>query len=117
MKVKRIGLRVLIVSAVLMVALVGNAAIAFAGDPFLCPVVGGEYNENAGKDTGVLNADANNGGNGVEAITPPVGTSHLPGQNKAGEKSNPNAHNTEGPGNPDAGPGHNPDFSPIWPAS
>jgi hypothetical protein len=50
--VKRIGLRVLIVSAVLMVALVGNAAIAFAGDPFLCPVVGGEYNENAGKDTG-----------------------------------------------------------------
>jgi hypothetical protein len=108
----------LVVSVVLAVAMLfGTTSIAFADDPFLCPVVGGEYNENADKDTGVLNADANNGDNGVEAIEPPVGTSFFPGKNKAGEKSNPNAHNTEGPGNPDAGPGDNPDFSPIWPAS
>ena len=73
--------------------------------PFLCPVVGDD----------VLNADAHNGDNGVSAIIPPVGTSLLPGNNQAGLNANPNAYNTEGPGNPDAGPGHNPDFSPIWP--
>jgi hypothetical protein len=74
-------------------------------DPFLCPVVG----------DGVRNADANNGDNGVSAIEPAVGTSFFPGKNQAGANSNPNAHNTLGPGDPDAGPGGNPDFSPIWP--
>lgn len=72
---------------------------------FLCPVVG----------DGVLNADSHNGGNGVSAITPPVGTSLLPGNNQAGVNANSNAYNTLGPGDPNAGPGHNPDFSPIWP--
>lgn len=83
------------------------AAPAFAAEPFLCPVVG----------DGVLNADSHNGGNGVATISPPVGTSFLPGNNQAGANSNTNAHNSSGPGNPDAGPGGNPDFSPIWPAS
>lgn len=78
-----------------------NAASA----AFLCPVVG----------EGVLKADAHNGDNGVEAIEPPVGTSFLPGSNQAGANANPNAYNTYGPDNPDAGPGENPDFSPIWP--
>ena len=64
---------------------------------------------------GVINADAHNGDNGVEAINPPAGTSLLPGNNQAGANANPNAHNTQGPGSPDAGPGGNPDFSPIWP--
>lgn len=72
---------------------------------FLCPVVG----------DGVLNADDNNGDHGVDAISPPVGTSFLPGNNQAGNNANPNAYNIYGPGNPDAGPGHNPFFSPIWP--
>lgn len=80
-----------------------SAGVASAA--FLCPVVG----------DGVLNADSRNGDNGVEAITPPVGTSFLPGQNQAGDNANPNAHNTSGPDNPNAGPGGNPDFSPIWP--
>lgn len=80
---------------------------ALAADAFLCPVVG----------DGVLNADANNGDNGVSTINPPVGTSFFPGNNQAGANSNPNAHNTSGPGDPDAGPGGNSDFSPIWPAS
>ncbi len=72
---------------------------------FLCPVVG----------HGVNIADSKNGDNGVEAINPPVGTSLLPGKNQAGKHANANAINPEGPGNPDAGPGGNPDFSPIWP--
>jgi hypothetical protein len=72
---------------------------------FLCPVVG----------DGVNNADSKNGDNGVEAIDPPVGTSLLPGNNQAGANSNPKAHNTKGPDDPTAGPGQNPDFSPIWP--
>jgi hypothetical protein len=85
--------------------LVSALILPVLADPFLCPVVG----------DGVLNADEKNGDNGVEAIEPPVGTSLLPGQNKAGEKSNSNAHNSDGPGNPDAGPGQNPDYTPIWP--
>ncbi len=84
--------------------LIPNIASA---QPFLCPVVG----------DGVLNADAHNGDHGVEAITPPVGTSQLPGKNQAGANANYHAWNTEGPSNPNAGPGHNPDFSPIWPPS
>jgi hypothetical protein len=51
----------------------------------------------------------------VKAINPPVGTSLLPGNNQAGENANDKAYNTDGPGNPNAGPGHNPNFSPIWP--
>jgi hypothetical protein len=68
---------------------------------FLCPVVG----------EGV----AKNGRGGHEVIEPPVGTSFLPGNNRAGENANPKAYNTKGPGDPTAGPGHNPDFSPILP--
>jgi hypothetical protein len=49
---------------------------------FLCPVVG----------DGVLNADSRNGDNGVSTITPPVGTSFLPGNNQAG--ANANTHTT-----------------------
>lgn len=85
----------------------GGTILASGHNAFLCPVVG----------DGVLNADSRNGDNGVSTIEPPVGTSLLPGKNKAGMHANPNAWNTEGPGNPDAGPGENPDFSPIWPAS
>jgi hypothetical protein len=82
-----------------------NVASASEHTAFLCPVVG----------DGVLNADMNNGDNGVSVILPPVGTSFLPGKNKAGANANSNAHNSENPSNPDAGPGGNPDFSPIWP--
>jgi hypothetical protein len=81
------------------------AVESVAAAPFLCPVVG----------DGVLNADDKNGDNGVVAIEPPVGTSLLPGKNQAGANANPNAYNSKGPGDPTAGPGHNPDFSPIWP--
>jgi len=95
--------RILMASMFLFVGVVAFANSASAA--FLCPVVG----------DGVLNADAHNGDHGVEAITPPVGTSQLPGKNRAGAHANPNAYNTDGPGNPDAGPGRNPDFSPIWP--
>jgi hypothetical protein len=114
-KMRKTGLRAYGISVIVTVLLLVSASSALAADPFLCPVVGGEENDNAGKETGVLNADANNGDNGVEAITPPVGTSLLPGDNQAGTNSNPNAHNSKGPGDPTAGPGHNPDFSPIWP--
>lgn len=96
--------RLVIPAAVAIVGLAMFPALASA-NPFLCPVVG----------DGVLNADAHNGGNGVSAITPPVGTSLLPGNNRAGENANPNAYNTLGPSDPNAGPGGNPDFTPIWP--
>jgi len=102
-----VKLRLLIFLAALVIGLIGTSAIALAAEPFLCPVVG----------DGVLNADSHNGDNGVSTITQPVGTSFLPGNNQAGSNSNPNAHNTQGPGNPDAGPGGNHNFSPIWPAS
>lgn len=90
-------LAVIMASAALMVVAFAPAASA----AFLCPVVG----------KGVLAAP----GRADAVITPPVGTSFLPGKNKAGEHANWHAYNTDGPGNPDAGPGHNPDFSPIWP--
>ena len=96
----------IVVFALVFGAMVASTAIAHADEPFLCPVVG----------DGVLNADAHNGDNGVSVITPPVGTSFLPGNNQAGDNANPSAYNAEGPGNPDAGPGGNPDFSPIWPS-
>ena len=94
-----VKVRVVIGLMVLLVGLVSTTAVAAAsnGDPFLCPVVG----------DGVLNADDHNGANGVSAITPPVGTSFFPGNNQAGANSNPNAHNTDGPGNEEAGPGQN----------
>ena len=98
--------RLLVVPVALaLVLLFATSSIALAGDPFLCPVVG----------DGVKNADSHNGDNGVSVIEPPVGTSQLPGKNQAGAHANDNAHNTDGPGNPDAGPGGNPDYSPIWP--
>jgi hypothetical protein len=87
----------------------GTATVALAAaggasaEPFLCPIVG----------DGVLNADAHNGDNGVAAITPPAGTSLLPGNNQAGANANPNAYNAFG--GPTAGntPG-SPGFTPIW---
>ncbi len=98
--------RILLTLSTVLVGLIATTAIASADDhnAFLCPVVG----------DGVLVADAHGG---VDTIAPPVGTSLLPGNNQAGANSNPNAHNTLGPGSEDAGPGHNPDFSPIWPAT
>ena len=100
-------IRILIVLSLVTIGVVGTAAAVSAAPAFLCPVVG----------DGVINADGHNGDNGVSTIDPPGGTSQLPGKNKAGEHANPNAHNTLGPGNQSAGPGHNPDFSPIWPPS
>ena len=98
-------IRVLVALGVLLIAAIGTTAIASADDdPFLCPVVG----------DGVLNADDHNGDNGVSTIDPPVGTSLLPGNNQAGANANANAYNTQGPVE-GAGPGGNPDFSPIWP--
>ena len=94
-----------VVTVLAIGGVMGTAAVASAAEPFLCPVVG----------DGVINADAHNGDNGVSAINPPVGTSFLPGNNQAGANANANAYNSDGPGNPDAGPGHNSDFSPIWP--
>jgi hypothetical protein len=96
------------------VALAGTSGIAAGSEhnAFLCPIVG----------DGVVVADANNGDNGVENIGPLPGSggaSILPagGENQAGANSNPNAHNTEGPGT-SPGPGDgNSDWSPIWPAS
>ena len=87
---------------------IAGPAIASADDDsgaFLCPIVG----------DGVMNADAHNGDNGVSVINPPAGTSFLPGNNQAGANANHNAHNTQNPSEGDAGPGGNPDFSPIWP--
>ena len=97
-----------VVTVLAIGGVMGTAAVASADEgstAFLCPVVG----------DGVNNADAHNGDNGVSAINPPVGTSFLPGNNQAGANANSNAHNTQNPGSTTAGPGHNPDFSPIWP--
>ncbi|MDA0988754.1 MAG: hypothetical protein O2783_06450 [Chloroflexi bacterium] len=102
-----VKLRIFVLFGLVILGLLGTTAVASADSAFLCPVVG----------DGVLNADAHNGDNGVSTITPPVGTSFLPGNNQAGANANPSAYNTDGPGNPDAGPGGNPDFSPIWPPS
>ena len=73
---------------------------------FLCPIVG----------IGVLNADANNGDNGVSLIIPQpgAGISFLPGNNQAGAHANHNAYNGLGGPGPGNNPGHNPDFTPIW---
>lgn len=93
---KRIALSVGIAAVTL-----ATAGAAQAG-PFLCPVVGAGTLNNPDKGP-------------TETIAPPVGYSLLPGNNQAGENANPNAFNTLGPGDPSAGPGGNPDFSPIWP--
>ena len=95
----------LVVFGLMFGMMVASTSVALADDAFLCPVVG----------DGVLNADAHNGDNGVSSILPPVGTSFLPGNNQAGANANASAYNAQGPGNADAGPGHNSDFSPIWP--
>jgi hypothetical protein len=107
-------LRIGIVLALVITGVVATTSIVSAGPPqppFLCPVVG----DGNGQDLGVINADAKNGDHGVVAIRPPVGTSQLPGKNQAGAHANPNAYNTKNPDDPTAGPGHNPEFSPIWP--
>ena len=95
------GKRWAVFVAVSAVAL--GTAEAASAQPFLCPVVG----------DGVLNADANNGANGVQAIAPAAGTSLLPGKNQAGANANPEAYNEFG--GPEAGntPG-TPGFTPIW---
>ncbi len=92
-------------------AWLGSTGTSLADEPdpdstaFLCPIVG----------DGVMTADANNGDNGVSVINPPAGTSFLPGNNQAGAAANDSALNTDNPDNPDAGPGGNPDYTPIWP--
>ena len=103
----RISMFLAVLIAVLAVGFTVTTGQASAADPepFLCPIVG----------DGVINADSHNGENGVSVILPPAGTSFLPGNNQAGANADPNAHNSSGPGDPDAGPGGNPDFSPIWP--
>lgn len=96
-----------LIATVLAMSALGlvTAGVAAADEPqqFLCPIVG----------AGVLNADANNGDHGVEAIEPPAGTSLLPGNNQAGANANPSAYNAFG--GPSAGntPG-TPGFTPIW---
>jgi hypothetical protein len=93
--------RLALVAGIAVVAL-GTAGAASA-EPFLCPIVG----------AGVVNADAHNGDNGVQAISPAAGTSLLPGNNQAGANANDNAYNAFG--GPTAGntPG-TPGFTPIW---
>ena len=97
-----------LIAAIVALAALGTAGVAGAAhdtEPFLCPIVG----------EGVLNADANNGDNGVSAIGPPAGTSLLPGKNRAGANANSNAQNSLGDGAPNAGntPGES-GFTPIW---
>lgn len=97
LKIGGVGLALVVGGGLLFV---GSAS---AQEPFLCPIVG----------DGVLNADSRNGDNGVAAITPPAGTSLLPGNNQAGANANPNSYNAFG--GPSAGnaPG-TPGFTPIW---
>ncbi len=90
------------IAAALMVAPFLQVHQAYA-DPFLCPIVG----------DGVLNADAHNGSGGVVAISPPAGTSLLPGNNQVEANANANAYNEFGgpiTGNTPGTPG----FTPIW---
>jgi hypothetical protein len=111
-------IRVSLVLSLVVVGVLGTSSIALADPPdvidssydqFLCPVVG----DGNGKGLGVINADAQNGDNGVSAISPDVGTSLFPGHNQAGLKANENAYALGGPA-AGAGPGHFPEFSPIW---
>ena len=104
-------IKFLAIALVIVAGSLAGPAIASAdhdGDPFLCPIVG----------DGVIIGDANNGDNGVSVINPPAGTSFYPGGqfvNQAGPNANHNALNTSNPSDEDAGPGGNPDYSPIWP--
>lgn len=104
-------IRILVIAAAMSAALLGGTVLASAdagngiNGSFLCPIVG----------DGVLNATAHNNDNGVTAITPAPGTSLLPGNNMAGTHANAKALNSKGPDQADAGPGGNPDYSPIWP--
>lgn len=102
-------IKFLAIALTILAGSIAGPAIASADDgdgAFLCPVV---------SDSVALVADVNNGDNGVSTILPPVGTSFLPGNNQAGANANHTAQNTSGPGDPDAGPGGNSDYSPIWP--
>ena len=110
--IRTMGLLAAIAVAVLAMSVSALAAPPEVVGPengsFLCPAVG----------DGVANADAHNGDNGVTSFTLPGSgdQSFLPGHNQAGAKSNPTAHNTQGPGE-SPGPGNgNSDWSPIWPA-
>ncbi len=96
----------LVIATLVVGGMVATQGAALAEEPFLCPVVG-----DAVFDVAAVNSD----GHGLVAINPPVGASLLPGNNQAGANANDTAYNTDGPDNPDAGPGGNPDFSPIWP--
>lgn len=107
-------LKILMMVAAFSAAMFGGSAIASAdapdgpvgpgdADAFLCPVVG----------DGVYNADANNGDNGVSAITIASGASFFPGNNQAGAHADSNSYSSEGPGTSE-GPG-DPGFTPIWP--
>ena len=91
--------------AVLVVGFALTTEQASADEPFLCPIVG----------DGVMHADSVNGNNGVADIHPDAGTPLLPtgGANQAGANADSNSYNTTGPVE-GAGPGGNPDFSPIW---
>ena len=112
-------IRISVILSLVVVGVLGTTSIALAappdpvtGDQFLCPVVG----DGNGKGLGVLHASDVNNDNGVFAITPPVGTSFIPGRNQAGDHAKyPNAFNEKGPDQVDAGPGHNRDYSPLWP--
>ena len=100
---------ILLVLSLVIVGMLATASMVAADKPegpvgppsaFLCPVVG---NDNAAAH------------NGQEWFGVNAGWSFLPGNNQAGAKANPNAHNTEGPG-VSPGPGNgNSDWSPIWP--
>ena len=97
-------LRVLVILSVLVVGLAATSAIAYAADPFVCPIVG----------DGVVNADAHGAG-GIDLIAPAAGPSILPGNEQAGANSNPNAHNSRLPNDPLSGPGDgNSGFTAIW---
>ena len=100
-------IKFLAIALTILAGSIAGPAIASAddNDAFLCPIVG----------DGVIVGDMNNGDNGVSVIEPPAGTSFLPGNNQAGANADHNGQNTSGPGDPDAGPGGNPDYSPIWP--
>lgn len=100
-------IKILAIALTVVAGSIAGPVVASADEgAFLCPVV---------SDSVATVADMNNGDHGVSTIDPPVGTSFLPGNNQAGPNANNNAENSSGPGDPNAGPGGNPDYSPIWP--
>lgn len=103
--------RLLVVLGTVVGLLMATQAVAWADPPptgvgdegqFLCPAVG---NETA--------AEAN--GKGWGAL-PNGNFTFLPGGNQAGAHVPDNALNADNPG-ASPGPGHNPDWSPIWPGT